>query len=244
MNDKNHYSAQQYILQFPHDEKLTREAFIIGDCNQTAFDILQQWPDWPVPFLTLYGEAKSGKTHLMNIWSQDKAVRKICSVELLALGEDLPADSIIWLDINADDIKETSQENHLSPAWQEKLFHLYNRIILKQCLGLIITSTTPPSQWEISLPDLRSRLKGLPAVQMGTPNDALLAKLLRKLCDDRKIILSDKIINFLLLRMERSFAGCYDLCECLNHYNWTHQKNVTLAVARECLQEMQLADES
>ena len=62
---------QQYIFSFPTHEKLTRDNFIIADCNRDAFDILQKYPDWPAPFLAIYGGAKSGKSHLIKAWWQD-----------------------------------------------------------------------------------------------------------------------------------------------------------------------------
>ena len=104
--------------------------------------------------------------------------------------------------------------------------------MLKQQKGLIITSIIPPTKWRINLPDLASRLKSVPHVELGMPNDALLAQLFRKLCNDRQIQLDDKIIDYLLVRMERSFAACYDLCDQLNQHSLTRKGKITLNIAR------------
>ena len=229
---------QQYIFSFPTHEKLTRDNFIIADCNRDAFDILQKYPDWPAPFLAIYGEAKSGKSHLIKAWWQDNynaiTLHQCRFSELAMLDNNLPDDTLIWLDDDrADDtmLTKASKESH-----EEALFHLYNRIMLKQQKGLIITSITPPTKWRISLPDLASRLKSVPHVQLGMPNDALLAQLFRKLCNDRQIKLDDKIIDYLLVRMERSFTACYDLCDRLNQHSLTRKGKITLTIAKQCLQ--------
>ena len=226
---------QQYIFSFPTQEKLTRDNFIIADCNRDAFDILQKYPDWPSPFLAIYGAPKSGKSHLIKAWMQDKNsdinIHQCRFSELTMLDDNLPNDTLLWLD---DDIAD---ENNLDDTQEETLFHLYNRIMLKQQSGLIITSVTPPTKWRINLPDLASRLKSVPNVALGMPSDDLLAQLFHKLCSDRQIQLNDKIIDYLLVRMERSFFACYNLCDQLNQHSLSRKGKITLTIAKQCLQD-------
>ncbi len=230
---------QQYIFSFPTQEKLTRDNFIIADCNRDAFDILQKYPDWPSPFLAIYGAPKSGKSHLIKAWMQDKNsdinIHQCRFSKLTMLDNDLPNHTLLWLD------DDTPNENNLddtqTEAQEEALFHLYNRIMLKQQKGLIITSVTPPTKWRINLPDLASRLKSVPNVELGMPSDDLLAQLFHKLCRDRQIKLDDKIIDYLLVRMERSFFACYDLCDKLNQHSLSRKGKITLNIAKQCLQD-------
>ncbi len=224
-------STQQYIFDFPTNEKLNRDNFIIADCNRDAFDILQKCADWPLPFFAIHGAAKSGKTHLMKAWAQSHCVTNLAFSDLTEIDETLPKETYLWLD------DDPADDEIIPEPYQESLFHLYNRIMLKQHQGLIITSITPPAKWQITIPDLASRLKSLPSATLGMPNDELLAKLFHKLCADRQIYIADNIIAFLLTRMERSFAACYDLCDRLNHYSLTRKGKITLKIAHTCLDE-------
>ncbi|MCH9845542.1 MAG: hypothetical protein K0U39_08550 [Alphaproteobacteria bacterium] len=230
--------SQQYIFSFPTQEKLTRDNFIIADCNRDAFDILQKYPDWPAPFLAIYGAPKSGKSHLIKAWMQDKNIAQHihqCRFsELAMLDDDLPNHTLLWLDDDIND-NHSRTDNALTKEAEEILFHLYNRIMLKQQRGLIITSVTPPAKWRINLPDLASRLKSMPNVALGMPSDDLLAQLFHKLCRDRQIKLDDKIIDYLLVRMERSFFACYNLCDQLNQHSLSRKGKITLNIAKQCL---------
>ena len=67
-----------------------------------------------------------------------------------------------------------------------------------------------PADWRVGLPDLRSRLRMATPVALGEPDDELLRKVLVKLFADRQLVVEKAVIDYLLVRMERSLArrGC------------------------------------
>ena len=86
------------------------------------------------------------------------------------------------------------------------LFHLIN-LAREQGAFLLFTARTVPTLWPVSLPDLVSRLRALPAVALDAPDDALLRGVLVKLAADRQLNLDDSVVRYLLTHVERSFAA-------------------------------------
>ncbi len=47
---------------------LGRADFLVAPCNEEAVAWLDRWPQWPGPALALAGPARSGKSHLAEVW--------------------------------------------------------------------------------------------------------------------------------------------------------------------------------
>ena len=58
-----------------------------------------------------------------------------------------------------------------------------------------------------SLPDLLSRLNALPAVEIGSPDEALITTVLLKHFADRQLDIDPKVLTYLSLHVERSLAS-------------------------------------
>ena len=54
-------------------------------------------------------------------------------------------------------------------------------------LSVLLTSRAPPGEQEFRIPDLRSRLRALPIVQVQPPDEALFKAVLVKLFADRQL---------------------------------------------------------
>ena len=61
--------------------------------------------------------------------------------------------------------------------------------------------------WGIGLPDLLSRLLAAPAASLAEPDDALLAAVTVKLFADRQLAVTPDLLNYILTRVDRSFAA-------------------------------------
>jgi chromosomal replication initiation ATPase DnaA len=101
---------------------------------------------------------------------------------------------------------------------------------------LLITARSAPAGWTVALPDLASRLRAIPAVTLGPPDDALLRAVLLKLFADRQIKVEENLISYLTARTERSFAGARAAVEALDHEALRLQRPVTRALAADVLQ--------
>ena len=89
--------------------------------------------------------------------------------------------------------------------------------------------------WPIALPDLASRLRALPVVTLEPPDDALLAAVLVKLFADRQLEVDERLIDFLVHRIERSVAAARAAVEELDSEALRLMRPVNRALAAEIL---------
>ena len=188
--------AEQLILDLPHRPALGAEDFLVSDCNLGAVRLVDAWPDWQNKVQLLIGPAASGKTHLVRVWqARSGAVTAAPGDAIIsaldALGE---AQGLAVEDIDRSGYDEN---------W---LFHLLN-LAREKRLFLLMTSREPPGRLDFSLPDLKSRLNGLPVVGIGAPDDTLLKTVMLKHFADRQLSIEPKVLDFLALHIDRSLAA-------------------------------------
>jgi chromosomal replication initiation ATPase DnaA len=213
----------QLLLDLGHRAAFGAEDFLPAPCNQEALAWLARWPDWRGPGLVLFGPEGCGKTHLTRIFATySGAVR----LEPEALGdlEPVPDTRVLIID-PAEPVAD-----------EAGLLRTYN---LQRERGghLLLTARTPVAAWPIRLPDLASRLRALPPVEVRAPDDALLGAVLFKLFRDRQLRVPDGVITYLVQRMERSFAAARRIVAALDALSLKHQRAVTVVMVRDLLHE-------
>jgi DnaA regulatory inactivator Hda len=218
----------QIPLDLQHRAAYGREDFLIASNNQDAAAWVDRWPEWPAPALILYGPAASGKTHLCAVWAQK------CKAALLN------PDDIIQK--NAEEISQMAEHIALRHAdlligdrgCEEKLFHLYN-ILKDSGRSVLLTSRAPATALNFEIPDLASRLRAAPGIAIAAPDETLLTALLVKLFRDRQITINDDVLQYILPRMERSFAAARDLVNQADAHALAEKRNITIPLIREIL---------
>ncbi len=201
-----------------------RDDFLVTPCNAEAVDILDQWPDWPGVAACLVGAAKSGKTHLIEVWREQSGGPV---VEGASLNEEIVAELMetraIAID-NADDVAD-----------EEAFFHLFNA--MKNNGGhLLLTAKTAPARWSLALPDLRSRLSTAIIGDLQPPDEALLRGLFIKLFQDYQTDVREGVISFVISRIERSFEEVTDVADILNREALRRGSAITIPLARDILE--------
>ncbi len=119
---------------------------------------------------------------------------------------------------------------------ENDLFHRWNRAQADGCPLLLVTDR-PPGSWQVALPDLASRLGSALLIEIGAPDDQLIAGLLAEHATRRGLVLSETVIAFLLPRIERSHAGIELLIETLDRLSLERKSPVTISLARDALAE-------
>jgi chromosomal replication initiation ATPase DnaA len=213
---------RQLALDLPHRTALGRADFLVSACNEAALGWIERWPDWPAHALVLYGPEGSGKSHLAELWRARSGGALITGDALDGVE---PADLARSRAIAVDDAEA---------APDRALLHLYNWCG-ETAAGLLIVGRAAPAAWPIALPDLASRLRAAPAAAIGPPDDALLAAVLVKHFADRQLPVGPAIIEFLVRRMERSFAAAAALAGTIDRLALAARGPVTLALARQAL---------
>jgi chromosomal replication initiation ATPase DnaA len=118
-----------------------------------------------------------------------------------------------------------------------ELFHLINSV-RENGTSLLITTREWPSAWPVTLPDLRSRLKAATVVEIGEPDEDLLGQVLMKLFADRQLYMDDKLVSYIVARMERSLNTAQTIVEKLDHLGLSRGARISRAMAAEVLTEL------
>lgn len=183
---------RQLPLELPHEAALGRDDYLVGASNRAAFELLERWPDWPSPVVILAGPVGSGKTHLVRAFQEDTGAAVCAAPDLSeAAVQDLVAAPAAVIE-NA----------HLGVV-DTAFFHLLNAS-RQAGKNVLVTSRTWPASWKITLPDLMSRLRAATPVEILEPDDDLLRRVLVKLFADRQISVDLGVVDYLVVRMERS----------------------------------------
>jgi chromosomal replication initiation ATPase DnaA len=215
---------RQLALALGHHTSFAREDFLEGPSNAAALGLIERWPDWPDRLVVVSGPEGSGKSHLAAIWADAVGARFLAARSLAEA--DLPAalstGALVIEDVAGDALDERA------------LFHLIN-LAREEGAFVLVTAATAPSGWTLRLPDLASRLRALPVVALGPPDDALLRALMVKLFADRQLAVDESLLAYLMKRIERSFAAARVVVERLDREAMRLHRPVTRALAAEML---------
>ena len=217
-------APEQLVFDLPHRSALGAEDFLVSGCNAAAVALIDRWPEWPSGGVAVAGPAGSGKSHLVNVWRTKCGAERI---EAPGLGE------------NAIDRLKKARALAVEQLDQgigdeRVLFHLLN-VAREHRFSMLLTGRAAPGELEIALPDLRSRLRALPLVQIAAPDEALLKALLVKLFADRQLKVEPHVVAHLALHMERSAEAAERVVAEVDRLALTNHRKVTRALAAEAL---------
>ena len=119
---------------------------------------------------------------------------------------------------------------------EEALFHAWNDAQARR-KPLLIIADVPPPRWQVTLPDLRSRLAATPHIEIGPPDDALVGQLIVKLLGDRGIAPPPDLPTYLVPRIERSYVAVLEVVDTLDRVLLSHHKRMTVPLAKRALDE-------
>jgi len=222
--------TRQQVLAFPVAPSLAREDFLVVPENAAAVAWVDRWPDWPAPALILHGPAGSGKSHLASAWQGRSGARAATGAALTPASVPtlLPPHGALVID-HAEDVGGC-------PHTERALLHLLNRARDERGF-LLLLGRSAPARWPVALADLRSRLLAVPSTALPPPGDALLAALLVKLFADRQLRVDNDIIQWLVARIERSFAAAQTAVDTLDRAALSAGRRLTVALARLVLEQ-------
>ncbi len=222
-------TSEQLPLAFGHVARSTRDDLLIGAPLEAAVSMIDRWPDWPSPVVILAGPPGSGKSHLASIWQQE-AHAEIITPKAGSNASQLAVDSPVLFE-DADRV----------PFDDAELFHTINAV-RQNGTTLLMTARSWPSSWPVTLPDLQSRLKAATMVEIGEPDDELLAQVLVKLFADRQLFADDRLISYLAARMERSMSAASQVVDRLDHLALARGVKISRNLAAEVLNQMESGD--
>lgn len=218
---------RQLALGFGHVPSLASEDFLVAASNAEAVTWLDRWPAWPAPALVIHGPRGCGKTHLAQMFLARTGGVAIDGRRLAEEPPDRLLEGAVVAVLDDADLARGA-------GGEEALLHLFNTAREMRC-ALLLTAAAPPARWRITLPDLGSRLNGCPAVAIEAPDDGLMAALLIKLFADRQVRVEAGLIEYVVPRMQRSFAAAQRLVRRLDEAALAARQPIGLALARAVL---------
>jgi len=204
----------QLKLGFASKPVFAESDFVVSNANRAAFSWIKKWPEWPGNALLLHGPESSGKTHLAHIWAARSGAE--------FFNNNPEKKNLIIEDI------ESFGEN------QERLLHILNESREKSGY-LLLTASGPAACLLFTLPDLTSRLKALPDVEVHLPDDELLKSVLIKLFSDRQLKIPPAAIDFILSRIDRSFKSAGRIVNEIDTLSSEEKRNITIPLIRKIL---------
>ena len=220
--------AEQLVFDLPHREAFGRDDFLVTSSNAAAIELIDQWPNWPSHAAIILGPEGSGKSHLVEVWRQRSGAA-------LTFANQLDTDEIPHLLATGS---AAIEDIYSAQSRERALFHALN-LARQESKFLLLTSRFAPTEINYVIPDLASRIRALPIVQILPPNDALLRGVLVKLFADRQVMVDEGLISYILLRMPRSLGAAKSLVAAIDQRALIEKSEVTKPLVARILAEME-----
>ena len=130
------------------------------------------------------------------------------------------------------------EDLHSGIGSERALFHLLN-LAREHSRTMLLTSRVAPGALPVGLPDLRSRLRALPLIEIAPPDAALLRAVLVKQFADRQLVVEPHVIAHLALHMEQSMEAAAAIVAELDRAAMASHRRITRGLAGEILARQQ-----
>ena len=124
---------------------------------------------------------------------------------------------------------------------EEELFHAWNAAQDSGHPIVMIVDKVPP-EWEVTLPDLRTRLAVTPVARIEQPDDEMFRSIIRLLFTDRGLHIPDDALKFVGERVERSYWMAERVVEAIDRFAIAERARLTLPTIRRALADGGIID--
>ena len=237
--------SRQLILDFPSQPEYSFSNFIVSDGSKIAFDAARQFCSDSSSFNTLYffGSKNLGKTHLLlSIGNQSASMNKkvlyvhgadfVKKTDESSNGSSREFVSILSnIDLFLLDAVDCIEGKRAS---QERLYLIINSLIEKE-KKIAFAGNFNPAKLKNTENYLISRFQWGMSTELKPIDDKTTAKIITKLAKDIRLILPEKVIEYLLTRMPRDFISIKHAITKINQASYIQKKKVTVPLVKETL---------
>lgn len=222
---------EQMALPLTFKTIKNRENFIISKCNEDALRLVENAAFWEnnmkintIPAAIIFGPKGSGKTHLSQIFREHNYCEYLSSLS----------------NFNLDKIKEGKKfilddflpgKNYPS----ELVTHFLNRVTYQDG-SVLFLSNLSPSKMDWKLDDLNSRIRSLVSSEIKLPDDVLLYSFMVKYANDKKLIIRDRQLLYILERLDRNFDSVINFINKLDIYSLEKKQKISYKVIKTILE--------
>lgn len=186
-------------------------------------------------YLYIWGQRDCGCSHLLQAvcHASDPAGRTAVYLPLNELYDMGPGvlDGMEHLDLVCiDNVQEIAGDT----AWEEGMFHFFNRIRAENN-RLLIAGDRAPRQLGVQLPDLSSRLSWGMVFQVNELDDDGKVRAMQLRARARGFEISEEAARFMMHRASRSIADLFELLDKLDAASLSAQRKVTIPFIKQVL---------
>jgi chromosomal replication initiation ATPase DnaA len=219
-------AAGQLVFDITPPPSFAAEDYVVGAANAQA-DGLAGALAWPTPVGVLIGEAGSGKTHLAHLFAHRFD-------ETRWFGGALPDTHDAYGALVIDGLERWIGKD------EDSLFHALEAARSAH-VPVLVTSRRAPESLGLKRPDTVSRLRAGARASIGQPDDALFLAIAIKLFTDRQLMVDPAVADYLLQRMERSYANLSKLIALIDERSLAAGRSITKPLARDVLAAYELS---
>jgi chromosomal replication initiation ATPase DnaA len=219
-------APDQLVFDLPHRAALGIQDFLVSASNQAAAEMIDRWPHWSDHAVLMVAPAGAGKTHLANVWRLKSGAAVLTGAHLGEADVLAAAGALLIEDL------------HVGIGSERALFHLLN-LAREHSRSMLLTSRLAPGALAVALPDLRSRLRALPLIEIAPPDAALLRAVLVKHFADRQLVVEPHVVAHLALHMEQSMEAAAAIVAELDRAAMASHRRITRGLVGEILARQQ-----
>lgn len=227
----------QLALDFPTNDQQAFSNFLVAKNLQPVEHLAQQVArlvsNEEFNLIYLWGEAASGKTHLLKAACQAAAslgipysYLNLAHLNCLSSLSDRPLPQLVAI----DDIQCLVGNS----AFEEAAFHLFN-LAKEQGVLLLVAATASPAHLGLKLPDLASRLAWGHTFQLQELTDEQKIDVLTLKAQERGIQVAEEVKKHLLYHCPRDLGLLLNLLNTLDTASLQAQRRLTLPFVRSIL---------
>ena len=215
--------VDQKLLELGIHESFDENDYFVSKSNYFAKNIIDAWPKWEKKIVNLTGEKYSGKTHLSTIF-------KTKTRALYLTGDKINNQTLRQIKLSNNIIIE-----NLNESVNEKLLYSIFNLIEQDNKYLLISSIKAVDTMKFSLPDLVSRLKNCIIAKIEQPDDDLIYAIILKSFSDRQIKLDNKIIDYIIKRIARSYSKMHEFIYKIDELSLKKKKSINFKIIKEII---------
>lgn len=227
------------MQQLPLDIELHSDAtfanFVVGE-NSLLLQKLDDICRGENEFIYIYSTKGHGRSHLLQALTHSYSEQnpdKLIAYLPLDNGMLQPEmlDGLVTFDcVSLDGIEHVISDS----KWQTGIFNLYNQL-KEQGKSLLITGLEAPSQLNLELKDLRSRLSAMFIYNIKPLNDEEKRILLQSKAEEKGLELSPDVAQYLLARQQRDLPSLLEILEQLDQASLQAKRKLTIPFVKEVL---------
>lgn len=211
-----------------------RENFIVSKCNEEAVRLIENSSFWQnkrkinsIPAAIIFGPKGSGKTHLSYMFKEHNRCEYLSSLSSFNLDKIEEGKKFILDDF-------IPGENYPS----ELVMHFLNRVTYQDG-SVLFLSNLSPSNMDWKLDDLNSRIRSLISSKINLPDDVLLYSFMVKYSNDKKLLINDKQLLYILKRLNRNFGSVISVIDKLDIYSLEIKEKISYKIIKTILNEIE-----